>query len=103
MDRITALRAHTGSLALLIGLSVAALPTLAQEPVVSQQFDGPPHYRLVCHQSGTIIEDQSLLDHVVLFTDNMGALRRIDYARGIDGWHTISVAAGMTCQVDPQR
>jgi hypothetical protein len=57
----------------------------------------------MCHQAGQVIEDQRLLDHVVLFADNGDVLRRVDYARGAEAWHTISIATGTTCQVDPQE
>jgi hypothetical protein len=89
-------------LSILFAVGAAGLAYAQQVAVVSQQFNGPPQYRLICYQAGRVIEDQALLDHVVLFADAGGILRRVDYARGFESWHTISIAAGTTCQVDPQ-
>ncbi len=75
----------------------------AQEPVITQSFNSPPHYRLICNQAGQVISDQPLLDHVLLYADSSGVLHRIDFTRGTEGWHTINIATGTTCQVNPQE
>jgi hypothetical protein len=90
------------SLSVLLVIATSGM-TFAQEPLVTQEFDGPPHYRLICHQAGRVIEDQASLDHVLLYADSSGVLHRVDYARGSETWHTISIAAGTSCQVDPQQ
>lgn len=86
-----------GMLALMF--STQALAQNAPSSLAVIEYNSLPRRGLICHQAGKAIVDQGNLDHIRLYSDQSGVLRRVDYKRDPYEWQTVTVSTDTSCNV----